>query len=290
MVFKKRGAGDRLFEFFIYGALILLAVLTIFPILQVLTISVSPSHVVNRYGFHLFPTEITLEGYRSVLGNNLVWTAYKNTIVTTIFGTLLSLLVLVLGAYPLSKAELPNRRFWNAFFVFTMYFQGGIVPTFILVNALGLRNSMLSLILPRLTYAFNLIILRNFFAALPKEIEESAKLDGAKDLRILFQIFLPLSKPVLATIALWKGVFQWNLWFDCMIYIEDQSKFLLQYVLRMILIEGQQEHLTASVTNYVGLETMKMATLVLATLPVILVYPFVQKYFVKGALVGAVKG
>jgi putative aldouronate transport system permease protein len=290
MVYRKQGLGDRLFELAVYSALLFLAALTLFPILQVITISVSPSHLVNRYGLHLFPTEITFDGYKSVLQNNLIWTAYRNTIFTTFFGTLLSLLVLVLGAYPLSKPTLPHRRFWNAFFVFTLYFQGGIVPTFLLVNALGLRNSMLSLILPRLTYAFNLIILRNFFSSLPKELEESAKIDGAGDLRILFQILLPLSKPVLATIALWKGVFQWNMWFDCMIYIEDQSKFLLQYVLRMILIEGQQEHLTSVTTNYVGLETMKMATLVLATLPIICIYPFVQKYFVKGALIGAVKG
>jgi putative aldouronate transport system permease protein len=171
-----------------------------------------------------------------------------------------------------------------------MYFQGGIVPRFILVNGLGLRDSLWALILPKAVYAFNLIIVRNFFMAMPPEVEESAKIDGAKDLSILFRIVIPLSMPVIATVTLWSAVYHWNQWFDCMIYIQSQTKFVLQYVLRLILIEGQQEYMASSRTEYVSTDTMRMATLIVATLPIILTYPFLQKYFVKGVLIGAVKG
>ena len=164
------------------------------------------------------------------------------------------------------------------------------MPTFILVNGIGLRNTMWALILPKAVYAFNLIIVRNFFLQLPEEIEESAKMDGAKDLRILFRIIIPLSMPVIATVTLWSGVYHWNQWFDCMIYIHSQTKFVLQYVLRLILIEGQQEYMAESSGQYVSTDTMKMATLIVATVPIILTYPFLQKYFVKGILIGSVKG
>jgi putative aldouronate transport system permease protein len=286
----RRKTSDVVLDVLIYAGLILLALTTIIPFMQVISISLSPSEVTSSYGLHLFPRKITLEGYRSVLSHNLIWRSYANTIITTVGGTALSVIILVLGAYPLAKSYLPNRRFWTAFFVFTMYFQGGIVPTFILVNGVGIRDTLWALILPRAAYAFNLIIVRNFFMAIPQEIEESATIDGAKDVAILFRIVIPLSLPVIATVTLWKGVYQWNQWFDCMIYIESQTRFILQYVLRLILIEGQQEYMSSSTVEYVSADTMKMATLVVATLPIIATYPFLQKYFVKGALIGAVKG
>jgi putative aldouronate transport system permease protein len=281
---------DLIIDVLIYVCLILLASATVIPFLQVITISLSPSHIASSFGLHLFPTEITLEGYRSVLQHDLIWRAYANTILRTVIGTSMSITLLVLGGYPLSKRYLPHRRFWTAFIVFTMYFQGGIVPRFILVNGLGLRDSLWALILPKAVYAFNLIIVRNFFMAMPPEVEESAKIDGAKDLSILFRIVIPLSMPVIATVTLWSAVYHWNQWFDCMIYIQSQTKFVLQYVLRLILIEGQQEYMASSRTEYVSTDTMRMATLIVATLPIILTYPFLQKYFVKGVLIGAVKG
>lgn len=287
---KKIKLSDMFFNIFIYSSLAIMALITIFPLLQVMTISVSPSEVVSRYGLHLFPEKITLEGYRAVFRHNLIWYAYGNTIIRTAFGTALTVLLLILGGYPLSKKYLPHRTFWTAFIVFTMYFQGGIVPSFLLVNSLGLRDSMLALILPKAVFAFNLIIVRNFFMTIPEEIEESARMDGAKDITILFRIILPLSTPVLATVTLWAAVYHWNSWFDCMIYITTQEKFVLQYVLRLILIEGQQEYMDTSGTGSVNTETMKMATLMVATIPILCVYPFLQKYFVKGVLIGSVKG
>ncbi len=286
----RRRPADLLFDAVIHGSLLVLAAATILPFLQVVTISLSPSHVASRYGLHLLPSEITLEGYRSVLGHRLVWQSYWNTILTTVGGTALSVLLLVLGAYPLAKSTLPNRRLWTALVVFTMYFQGGIVPTFILVKNLGLRDTLWSLVLPRAAYAFNLIVVRNFFMALPQELEESARIDGAREISILFRIVVPLSMPVVATVTLWKAVYQWNQWFDCMIYIDTQARFVLQYVLRLVLIEGSQETATTSTREYVSTDTMRMATLVVATLPIVCTYPFLQKYFVKGVMIGAVKG
>lgn len=282
--------GDVLMDVVIYTFLFVVAAATVIPFLQVATISVSPSHVANSYGLHIFPRQLTFEGYRAVFRHGLIWRSYLNTIVRTVTATGLSVALLILGGYPLSKPNLPHRRFWTAFIVFTMYFQGGIIPDFLLVNWLGLRDSLWALILPRAVYAFNLIIVRNFFMALPDEIEESARIDGAKELTILLRIVIPLSMPVLATVTLWSAVYQWNQWFDCMIYIQTQTKFVLQYVLRLVLIEGQQEYVPASGSEYVNTDTMKMATLMVAVIPIILTYPFLQKYFVKGVLIGSVKG
>lgn len=284
-----RSPADTTIDAIVYISLILASLVTVIPFLQVITISLSPPRIAGRYGLHIIPTEITLEGYRRVLTNDLIWSAYGNTIFRTVVGTALSITIMVLGAYPLSKPDLPHRRFWTAFIVFTMYFQGGIIPQFILVNGLGLRDSLWALILPRAAYAFNLIIIRNFFMQLPREVEESARMDGAHDLTILLRIVIPLSMPVLATVTLWKAVFEWNQWFDCMIYIQSQTKFVLQYVLRLVLIEGQDEYVAAASTEYVSTDTVRMATLVVAALPIILVYPFLQRYFVKGVMLGSVK-
>ncbi|MBE9491940.1 MAG: carbohydrate ABC transporter permease [Bacteroidetes bacterium] len=261
--------------------------------MQAVTISLSPSEIVSRYGLHIFPSKITLEGYRMVFKYNLIWQSYLNTIVRTVTGTSLTVLLLVLSAYPLSKKKLPNRTFWTAFIVFTMYFSGGIIPRYILVRNLRFMDSIFALILPSALSAFTIIIVRNFFMALPEELEESAKIDGANDIYILFKIVIPLSMPVIATVTLWSAVWHWNSWFDCMIYIRTKAKFVLQYVLRMILLEGQMEimeDLMFDATEYIHTETMKMATLVVALLPIICVYPFLQKYFIKGILIGSLKG
>lgn len=287
----KNNAGDILMDIFVYGVLIGLSIITIIPFLQVITISFSPSEVVNSYGLHLFPSEITLEGYAKVLTHQLIGSAYINTIIRTVVGSSLSVSLTILGAYPLSKRFLPDRRLWTGIIVFTMYFSGGLIPSYILVRSLGLYNTFGALILPGAISAFTLIITRNFFMTLPESIEESARIDGANDIYIMFKIIIPLSLPIIATITLWYGVAHWNSWFDCMIYIQSRQKFVLQYVLRMVLLEGSVQDMAAdSAGVYVNTETMKMATLVVATFPIICVYPFLQKYFVKGIILGSVKG
>lgn len=281
---------DHVVMIFIYTILIFLSVITILPFMQVLTISISPPSVANRFGQHIIPTEIDMSAYQKVFTNPMIWRSYANTIIRTLLGTSISMVLLILGAYPLSKKYLPNRKLWMALIIFTMYFQGGLVPSYILVKNLHMINTIWALVLPPAVSAFNLIVLRNFFSALPSEIEESAKVDGASDFQILVSIVLPLSKSVLATVSLWCIVHHWNEWFDCMIYMQDDEKFVLQYVLRQILLQGLD--MSADVTQAVTVssDSIKMATLIVAVLPILCVYPFVQKYFVKGVMIGSVKG
>lgn len=287
----KRAASDIILDIFIYSILILLSVVTILPFLQTITISVSPSSVVYSMGLHIFPTKFDFDGYKKIFEYSLIWKSYLNTIIRTVIATALSLILYVLGAYPLSKRYLPNRKVWTALIIFTMYFSGGLIPNYLLVKNLGLYNTMGALILPGVVSTFTLIIVRNFFMAVPQEIEESAKMDGANDMYLLFKIVIPISLPIMATAALWSAVANWNAWFDCMLYIKDQNKYVLQYVLRQILLQGQTVDVQSeSQAVTVNSETMKMATLVVATLPIICTYPFLQKYFVKGMLVGSVKG
>jgi putative aldouronate transport system permease protein len=287
----KKSPGDVTFDVMIYFILILASVITIVPFLEVITISFSPQEVISSYGLHLFPTKVTLEGYQKVFGYDLVWSSYLNTIIRTGLGTILSMVLYVMGAYPLSRKYLPHKTFWTALFLITLYFQGGLIPTYILVaNWLHLKDTVWALILPNACSAFTLLIVRNFFMTLPEELQESAKIDGANDIYILYKIIVPLSKPILATVALWSLVFHWNDWMYCMFYISSQSKFVLQYVLRLILIDGQVQDMSLTTSNYVNNDALKMAALVVSTVPIVCTYPFLQKYFVKGVMIGAVKG
>lgn len=287
---KKSSIGDILLDIFVYTLLIGLSIVTILPFLQVITVSLSPSEVVSKFGLHLLPTKISFEGYKAVLKYQTIWIAYKNTIIRTLLGTLLNIIMTILGAYPLSKRYLPNRKLWTGIIVFTMYFSGGLIPSYILVTKLGLYNTMGSLLLPGAISAFTLIITRNFFMTLPESVEESARIDGANDIYIMFKIVLPLSLPIIATISLWYGVGHWNSWFDCMLYINKQSKFVLQYVLRLIILNGTTQDFDTNSGVGVNSDAMKMAALLIGTLPIICAYPFIQKYFVKGVVIGAVKG
>jgi len=290
---KYATVSDTLFIGAIYVILIALCISTLIPLLQAITISVSPQHVVNSYGFHLFPTELDFSGYRKLIHYQLIWTSYGNTIMRTALGTSITLLLTFFGAYPLSKKTLPNRKFWTGFIVVTMFFSGGLIPSYLLIKQLGLMNSILALVLPGAVSAFMLLIVRNFIIALPESLEESAKIDGANEIFILFRIVLPLSLPIIATVGLYSAVAHWNAWFDSMIYIQDQKKQVLQMILRKILLDGQDASTEMSGTArqiVVNSDTMKMSALVIAILPILCVYPFLQKYFVKGSLIGSVKG
>lgn len=287
---RRKPVSSRIFDIVVYILLFLVAMVTIVPFLQVVTISLSPPEVVASYGLHLIPTKIDLEGYRSIFKYKLLWTSYRNTIVRTLFGTALSMLLYVIAAYPLSKKYLPNRRFWIFFIIFTMYFSGGMIPSYLLINNwLKLSNTIWALILPPAMSAYNLIIVRNFFESIPDSLEESARIDGARETTVLFKIVAPLSMPVLATVSLWCIVGHWNAWYDCMLYIRDDTKYVLQYTLQRILLDGQVQDLDHIGTK-VNTETMKMASIVVSILPIMIIYPFVQKYFTKGVMIGAVKG
>jgi putative aldouronate transport system permease protein len=282
---------ERAGDIFIYTILILVGFITILPFLQMITISLSSANDINSFGLHIIPQHIAYSGYKLLLSYPLIWSGYLNTIVRMVLGTALSVFLTTMGAYALSKKFLPNRRFWTSIIIFTMYFSGGLVPSYILVKGLGLRNTIFALILPGAINAYNMIVTRNFFMGIPESLEESAKIDGANDIYILFKIIIPVSKAVLATITLWYGVSHWNNWFDCLIYMDNEKEYVLQLVIRKLLLEGQQlEEAGQGYSKMVNPENMKMAAVVVATLPILLIYPFFQKHFVKGVMLGSLKG
>lgn len=287
---RKRNAEDWLVDGIAYGFALILMVSILLPFMQVITISMSPASVVNETGFHLFPTKFDFSGYQQIATDPNFWGSYLNTIIRTVAGTAAGVLVTMLTAYPLAKSNLPFRRGIMMFVVFTMYFSGGMIPRYLLIKNLGLTNNFLVYILPCLITGFALIITRNFFMSIPPALEESAKIDGATNMQVLFKIFLPLSTPVMATISLWYCVHHWNAWMDNMLYVTKKSMYVLQYVLQTILTNGQTVDMDAMADITIHTETMKMAALVLSLIPIVCTYPFLQKYFVKGMIVGSVKG
>lgn len=260
--------------------------------LHLLAISFSPSHVATKGGLHLWPEEFTLKNYEEVFKNRYIWTGYGNTIFLTVVGTVTQLSFTAMGAYVLSKRYFPHRTFWTFYIVFTMFFSGGLIPSYLLNKQLGLMDNMLVLILPGLVSAYNLVIMRNFFQGLPEEVEESAMLDGAGRFQIFYSIVIPMSKPILATVGLWLAVGHWNSWYNVLLYITDEQKFTLQIVLRRILLTGSKEMMEFSSVGQemISSEGLKAASIYVATIPILLVYPFLQKYFVKGINMGSLKG
>lgn len=266
---------------------------TIYPFLYLLSLSLSSINVPVTRVF-LIPPEFSLANYQKVLTSRYIGTGFLNTISRVVLGTSLTLVAIILTAYPLSKRYFPNRSFWTAVIVFTMFFTGGLIPRYLLVVNLSMINSIWALVLPELIPTFTMIIARNFFMTLPESLEESVKMDGGGVMTILWHIVIPVSKPIIAVIVLWTAVWHWNAWFDSLIYMRDANRHVLQIVLRRIVLEGTQEMIemqnlqqNAKPTNS---EMVKAATTMVVTIPIVLLYPFLQKYFVKGVLVGSLKG
>ena len=282
----------------IYLVLVLLCGSIVICFWHLLNLSLSPSYIATKGGLLLYPKDLTMDNYAKVIGNRYIWLGYKNTIIRTVIGTVLQLFFTSMGAYVLSKKFFPHRTFWTVFIVFTMFFSGGLIPSYLLVKELGMIDSYASMILPGLISAYNMVIVRNYFQSLPEEIEESCLIDGAGRFRIFLQFVLPLSKPILATVALWLAVGHWNSWFDVLIYIQnDPNKFTLQIVLRRIILTGSKEILdtsaavnAAEMESVVSPEGLKAACIFVTTLPILCAYPFVQKFFVKGIMIGSLKG
>jgi len=280
----------------INGAFLIAFCLTIIiPFMHLLAISLSPSEIATMGGLHLLPKKMTFSNYKIVVRNPYIWSGYRATLLRTIAGTVLSLFVTSMGAYAMSKPYFPQRGFWTFIVVFTMFFSGGAIPGYLLIKDLGLMDSLWALILPGLVSAYNLVLMRNFISALPEELEESCMLDGAGRFTIFFRIVLPCSKPILATIGLWVAVGHWNAWYDALLYIRDPKKLVLQNVLRRIVLEGSTQMMKSAATltqmdEGLSTEGVKSAVIFVATIPIICVYPFLQKYFVKGTMVGSLKG
>ncbi len=290
----RRSFGERIFDAGNVLALSLLTLTTAYPFLYVLFASISDAElVVQTRGLLLYPQGINFEAYRLVFMNPAILTGYANTLFIVVVGTALNLAMTSLGAYALSRQNVMWRNPIMFGIVFTMFFNGGLIPTFLLVNDIGLLDSRWALIIPVAMSAYNLVIMRTAFQGIPVSLEESAKLDGANDFTVLFRIFLPLSMPVVAVMVLFYGVAHWNSWFNAMIYIRTRELYPLQLILREILITNSTDSMMTSVGGGdrmpVG-ETIKYATIIVSTIPVLCLYPFLQKYFVKGVMIGAIKG
>lgn len=286
--------GEKLAQLVIILLISLMCASMLYPFIHLISISFSSPEAAMQQGFHLWPKQFSFASYDKAIHYRGIWTGYANTIFRTVVGTLLSLVFITMTAYALSKKRLPHRRFYTMFIVTTLFFNGGLIPTYLLVKNIGLMDSSWALILPMLINTFSLLVMRNFFMGIPHELEESAKLDGANDIRILVSIIVPLSKPILATVTLWMAVSHWNAWFDALIYIQSESKMVLQIFLRRIIIENSASEIDNMMQfggqNVSSPETVKAAVLLISTLPILIGYPFIQKYFAKGIFIGSVKG
>jgi putative aldouronate transport system permease protein len=283
---------DKLWDIGVWGALTLVTLMMLVPLWYVLVTSLTSPEVWIRTGGSLWiwPGNISLSAYQLLLSGGQLPHAFGISVYITLLGTALNMIATTLLAYPLSKVGFRPRVPLMALVVFTLLFNGGLIPTYLIVRDLHLVNTYWALMLPNLTSAFNLLVMRAFFQSLPVEIEESARIDGASEWQILWRIVLPLSKPILATIGLFYAVAHWNGFFDAILYLSDANMQPLQVVLRSILNAANLSQFgDISAATALPTETLQMAAVVLTTLPVLLVYPFLQRYFVAGTLLGAVK-
>ncbi len=290
----KRTRFEQLLYALIILAMMALMVATAYPLLYVLFASVSdPAELMRNRGALTAPLGFSLAAYQAVLENPMIAIGYRNTLFYVIAGTTLNLTLTVLGAYALSRKNVLLKNWIMFGIVFTLFFSGGIIPSYLLVSqTLGLQDNPFALILPGAISTWNLIVLKTAFEGVPVALEEAARMDGANDFQILWNVFIPLSLPVLAVITLFYTVAHWNAWFGALLYLRNREWYPLQMVLREILITSSTESMTTGVSSGDVMpiaETIKYATIVVATLPILFVYPFLQKYFVKGVLIGAIK-
>ncbi|PZM62514.1 carbohydrate ABC transporter permease [Paenibacillus dendritiformis] len=287
--------GDKLFGFINSLLLVIILLIVLYPLVFVLSASISNPAAVSRGELWLFPKEITFVGYQKVFQNREILTGYGNTILYTVIGTSINLLMTILAAFPLSRTNLPGRNVIMFALVFTMFFSGGLIPSYLVVKKLGLLNSMWALVLPGAVSVYNIIIMRTFFrTSVPYEVQEAAMIDGCTTLQILYRIMLPLSMPIIAVMVLFYSVDHWNSYFSALIYLTDRDKFPLQLILREILIQNQMDKMAGGASalseQIMYGQAIKYAVVIVANLPVFLLYPFLQRYFVKGMTIGAIKG
>ena len=291
---EKKTIGSRVFDGINIFLLLCLTFAFLYPMWYVLMGSFSdPFTLFTNNEIILWPKGFSLKGYEQVFKNPNIIIGYRNTLMYVGFGTVANVLVTALGAYVLSRPDLMLRKLFTVMVVFTMYFSGGLIPTFLVVKGVGLYNSPLAIIPPTLVGTWNMIVMRTSFKAIPASLVESAKLDGANDFTILFRIILPCAKATVAVIVLYYAVGYWNSWFNAMIYLKDKSLYPLQLFLREILLANTSNGATASgfeESDMLYLEdVMRYATIIVSTLPILCVYPFCQKYFMKGVMLGSVK-
>lgn len=288
-------SNDTLFDGIVNIFAVFTILLVLYPLVFVLSASFSDPDLVLRGKVLLFPKGITLEPYRMVLQNEKIWIGYRNTILYTVLGTTINVVLTIMLAYPLSRKDMPLRRPLTLFVIFTMYFNGGMIPTYLLVRDLGIYDTIWAIVIPAAITTYNFIVTKTFFEnSIPHEMYESAMIDGSSNIRTLISIVLPISTSILAVLILFYAVEHWNSYFSALIYLRKEELYPLQIVLRDILLLGQTEQMG---TNNVGMgdkikmaEGIKYSVIVISSLPILVLYPFVQKHFVKGVMIGAIKG
>lgn len=300
----KESSIDKLFNIINIIFLCLVLLIVAYPIYFIIIASVSSPSAVNFGEVWLWPKGFTLKGYEFVIQNEKLWIGYKNTIILTIVGTSINLLLTLSGAYALSKSNLPGIRFIMFMLTFTMFFGGGLIPTYILVSSLRLRNTLWALIIPTAVSMYNIVLTRTYFLKnIPQELIQAAKIDGCSEIRAFISVVLPLSGPIIATMGLFYGIGHWNQFFQALLYISKEELYPLQLILREILLIGntvvtdmlKNAPQTGENLKYISqmmerAEILKYAVIIVASAPVLMVYPFLQRFFMKGIMVGSLKG
>ena len=291
----KLGTTDKVILGIGYALLGLFVLAVFVPLVYVVLASFMDPNVLNNQGISLNLKDWTLDAYRRVLDNAMIWRGFANSFFYSIAFTVISVFVTLLAAYPMSKKEFVGRKFFNAIFIITMFFGGGLIPTFILINNLRMVNTIWAILIPGAFNVWNMILARTYYQSIPGELREASAIDGADEVRHFFKIMLPVCKPIIAVLALWTFVGMWNSYFDAMIYLNDAELQPLQLVLRSILVQNTPEPgMIADIQSTAEMakvaELLKYATIVVSSLPLLVMYPFFQKYFDQGIMVGSIKG
>ena len=293
--FAKLPAGDKVLMVIAYIILALFLVAIILPVIYIILASFVDPVTLQNSGLSFDFSKWTTTAYTRVLSNSQIWVGFKNALIYSILFTVVSVVVTLLAAYPMSRADFKGRGFFNVIFVITMFFGGGLIPTYLLISNLGMLDTIWAIIIPPAFSVWNMIIARTYYMGIPRDLQEAAEIDGATEMIYFFKILLPVCTPIIATISMWQFVGMWNSYFDAMIYLNSASKQPLQLVLRAILIQSQPQpgmvsDMQSTAARAQLAELLKYATIIISSLPLMIMYPFFQKYFDNGIMAGAVKG
>jgi putative aldouronate transport system permease protein len=293
--FAKLPAGDKVLMLFCYLILGLFLVAIILPVVYIILASFVDPVTLQNSGLTFDFSKWTATAYERVLSNSQIWVGFKNALIYSILFTVISVVVTLLAAYPMSRADFKGKGFFNTIFVITMFFGGGLIPTYLLISNLGMLDTIWAILIPGAFSVWNMIIARTYYMGIPRDLQEAAEIDGATEMIYFFKILLPVCTPIIATISMWQFVGMWNSYFDAMIYLNSASKQPLQLVLRAILIQSQPQpgmvsDMQSTAARAQLAELLKYATIIISSLPLMIMYPFFQKYFDNGIMAGAVKG
>jgi len=292
----RRSKEDKIFDLINIFLVAIMVILVVYPLYFIVIASISNPNMIYEGKVWLLPKDITFEGYQRIFSDSKIWLGYKNSIIYTFVGTLVNVSCTLMAAYALSRRDLYGRNLIMFLFLFTMFFSGGLIPTYLVVKNLGLLNTMWALILPKAVAVWNVIVARTFFqTSIPNELLEAAKIDGCSDAKFFWKIVLPLSKPIVAVMVLFYAVGHWNSYFDALIYLNNEDLYPLQLILRNILIQNEASTQMMSDIDSLAAkqrvsELIKYGVIIVASIPLLVLYPFVQKYFVKGVMIGGIKG